>query len=184
MPASNGSQTTGEALVRALNARDLDAAVALCDPDGVAVFPHLREPGTLGTDARDYFAELISAFGDLRVSIRAHFSAAAGETQADAGGATVETLELRVAGTQSDDFLGIDNQEKYCDLDQAWRLTVSDSGSITRLRCFWDQTTLLRRLGVRRLDDITITKPGSQVGTPITEQGPHMTSATTEGANP
>lgn len=182
MPPSNGSQSTGEALVRALNARDLDAAVALCDPDGVAVLPHLREPGTLGADARDYFAELINAFDDLRVSIRAHFSAAAGQTPVDAGGAAVETLELRVAGTQSGDFLGIDNQEKYCDLDQAWRLTISDAGSITRLRCFWDQAALLRRLGVRRLDDITITKPGSQVGTPITEQGPHMTSATEQGA--
>ncbi|WP_419853610.1 nuclear transport factor 2 family protein [Candidatus Poriferisodalis sp.] len=173
---ADASLSVGDALVRALNARDLDAAMALCDPDGEAVLPHLAAAGTLGAEGRAYFSDLLAAFADLRVTVRASFLAADPEHP----DGTVETVEVRTAGTQSDDFLGITNQEKYCDLDQAWRLTIAPDGKITRLRGFWDQTILLRRLAVRRLDDINITEAGQSVTTPpvaTSPEAPHIAAA-------
>lgn len=173
---ADGSPSVGDALVRALNARDLDAAMALCDPGGETVLPHLAAVGTLGTEARAYFSDLLAAFADLRVTVRASFLAPDPEHP----GGTVETVEVRTAGTQSADFLGITNQEKYCDLDQAWRLTIAPDGRITRLRGFWDQTILLRRLAVRRLDDIDITEAGHSVTTPpvaSSPEAPHISAA-------
>lgn len=170
---ANGSQSVGEALVRALNGRDLEAAMTLCDPKGETVLPHLTVPGTLGAEGRAYFSDLLGAFDDLRVTVRASFLA----DDPERPGGTVETVELRTAGTQSADFLGITNQEKYCDLDQAWRLTIAPDGKITRLRGFWDQTILLRRLAVRRLDEINITEGGHSVSTPpvaSVPEAPHI----------
>jgi hypothetical protein len=133
--------------VRALNRRDVSAAIAMCQPAGEVLLPHLDGPGTLGGEGRAYFDQLVTAFPDLRIRTKGHFEMNDG----------VEVAELNVSGTQAGDFIGIVNQEKFCDLDQAWRFTTAD-GVITGLRCFWDQTMLLRRLGVKRLDNITITE--------------------------
>ena len=42
------------------------------------------------------------------------------------------------------------------DLDQVWLLHVGD-GAIDRITTYWCQNRLYRRLGVKRLDHITIT---------------------------
>ncbi len=133
--------------IHALNAHDLALAMTCCDADGELVLPHLSEPGTLAIEGAQYFEALVTAFPDLRIRTRQHCKMHDG----------VEVAEVNVSGTQTADFIGIINQEKFCDVDQAWRFTTGD-GRITGLHCFWDQTMLLRRLGVKRLDNITITQ--------------------------
>jgi hypothetical protein len=49
------------------------------------------------------------------------------------------------------------NQEKQVNLDQAWMLTVTPDDRISAVIAYWDQNQLYRRLGVKRLDQITIT---------------------------
>jgi len=65
--------------------------------------------------------------------------------------------EITVDGTQASDFLGVVNQEKHFDLDQAWMLKVAPDNRISAVTAYWDQNQLYRRLGVKRLDKITIT---------------------------
>ncbi len=133
--------------IDALNAHDVASAMKCCDADGELLLPHLGEPGTLAIEGTEYFEALVTAFPDLRIKTRHHSEMHDG----------VEVTELNVSGTQADDFIGIINQEKFCDVDQAWRFTTDD-GRITGLHCYWDQTMLMRRLGVKRLDNITITQ--------------------------
>ena len=42
------------------------------------------------------------------------------------------------------------------DLDQVWFLHVHD-GAIDHIKAYWCQNRLYRRLGVKRLDHVTIT---------------------------
>jgi hypothetical protein len=65
--------------------------------------------------------------------------------------------EITMEGTQADDFLAVVNQEKHVELDQAWMLTVTPDDRISAVTAYWDQNQLYRRLGVKRLDKITIT---------------------------
>ena len=65
--------------------------------------------------------------------------------------------EITIEGTQAGDFLAVANQEKHFDLDQAWVLTVTPDDRISAVVGYWDQNQLYRRLGVKRLDKITIT---------------------------
>ena len=60
-------------------------------------------------------------------------------------------------GTQAGEFLAVANQEKQFDLDQAWMLTITPDDRISAVVAYWDQNQLYRRLGVKRLDEITIT---------------------------
>ncbi len=64
--------------------------------------------------------------------------------------------EITIEGTQAADFFGVINQEKLMDLDQVWFLHVHD-GVIDRVKAYWCQNRLYRRLGVKRLDHVTIT---------------------------
>jgi len=64
--------------------------------------------------------------------------------------------QVTIEGTQAADFFGIINQEKFMDLDQVWFLHVTD-GAIDRIKAYWCQNQLYRRLGVKRLDHVTIT---------------------------
>jgi hypothetical protein len=65
-------------------------------------------------------------------------------------------IEITIAGTQRADFLGIHNQEKHLDLDEAWVITAADA-KIANIRAYWCQNQLYRRLAVNRLDQISIT---------------------------
>ena len=51
----------------------------------------------------------------------------------------------------------VTNQEKHVDLDQAWILMVTPDDRVSAVIAYWDQNQLYRRLGVKRLDKVTIT---------------------------
>ena len=61
----------------------------------------------------------------------------------------------REDGTQAADYLGAVNQEKHVDLDQAWRFAVGRD-QITEVHAYWCRQQLLRRLGVKRFDQVAI----------------------------
>ena len=87
------------------------------------------------------------AFPDLLVRVRRLFVTADNTAVA----------EITIDGTQADNFLAVANQEKQVDLDQAWMLTFTPDDRISAVIAYWDQNQLYRRLGVKRLDQITIT---------------------------
>ena len=117
------------------------------------VSPHAEVtlvPLNLQGDAEDvghrYFEQLANAFPDLSVRVRRLF----------VGNDNTAIAEITISGTQAADFFGIINQEKLMDLDQVWFLHVND-GFIDRVKVYWCQNRLYRRLGVKRLDHVTIT---------------------------
>lgn len=130
-----------------LDAHDVDGAMALvaADPD-VMLFGHRRE-GDRQPTLREYLQALVDAFPTLFVKVRSLFVATDGTA----------VMEVTLDGVQADDFLGIVNQEKHLDLDQAWLLHIDDEGLIDRLRVYWCQNQVYRRLAVKRLDRVTIT---------------------------
>ncbi|HEX6553166.1 MAG TPA: ester cyclase [Ktedonobacteraceae bacterium] len=129
-----------------MDARDTNGALALvASHAGVNLVP-LNLQGDAEKVARRYFEQLISAFPDLSVRVRRLFVANDGTAVA----------EVTIEGTQTADFFGIINQEKFMDLDQVWLLHVTD-GAIDRIKAYWCQNQLYRRLGVKRLDHVTIT---------------------------
>ena len=67
----------------------------------------------------------------------------------------VVVAEVKIEGTQAADFLGVLNQEKHLDVDSAWRFTVTGE-EITGIDVYWCQNQLLRRLAVKRTDQIAI----------------------------
>ena len=63
--------------------------------------------------------------------------------------------EIKLDGTQAADYAGAVNQAKHVDLDQAWRFAVSGD-QITEVHVYWCRQQLLRRLGVKRFDQVAI----------------------------
>ena len=103
--------------------------------------------GRMQSDGAAYLRELATAFPDLLVRVRKLFVTTDNTAVA----------EITIDGTQAADFLGVDNQEKHFDLDQAWLLQVTPDDKISAVTAYWDQNQLYRRLGVKRLDKIAIT---------------------------
>jgi len=136
-----------EALVRSfferLDRHDVDRALALVDPDAEVLFPAVGVCGRAEPDGRAFLENLVSAFPDLAVRATNVF--------ATSGGTVV--AEIVAEGSQAADFYGILNQRKHMDVRQAWVLAVVD-GQVRRLRAYWCQNQLYRRLGVRRLDRV------------------------------
>lgn len=126
------------ALFDALNAHDASAAMRLLAPDASIELVPARDAG-----AR-FVGELVSAFPDLLIQVRSLM--VTGE---------LAVAEIKLEGTQATDFLGILNQEKHLDVDQAWMVWTTH-GVITRIRAYWCQNQLYRRLAVKRLDRISI----------------------------
>ena len=135
---------TVQAFLDAFACHDIDAAIAVADPQvSVTVHP-LGLHGT-GADAlRNVLADLVRAFPDLLISVSRVI------TTGD-----VVTALFKTEGTQSADYAGAINQEKHLDIDQAWRFVVSD-GLITEATGYWCQAQLYRRLAVKRYDEIAI----------------------------
>jgi ketosteroid isomerase-like protein len=106
-----------------------------------------RLRGSAGDEGAAFLASILEAFPDLRVRTRSRMGT---DDQA--------VIEVTMEGTQGADFLGIDNQEKHIDVDQAWMFRASD-GTITAVKAYWCQNQLYRRLGVKRLDEISISNP-------------------------
>lgn len=130
-----------------LDAHDVDGAMSLVSPDAdVTLFGH-RRAGDRQPSLHEYVEALTSAFPTLFVKLRTLFVTTDGTAVA----------EITLDGVQADDFLGIVNQEKHLDVDQAWLLHINDEGVIDHVRAYWCQNQVYRRLAVKRLDRVTIT---------------------------
>jgi ketosteroid isomerase-like protein len=135
---------TVQVFLDAFARHDIDAAVALADPQ-VTVTVHplgVREHGA--GELRKVLADLVRGFPDLRISVGRVI------TTGD-----VVTALLKAEGTQAASYAGAINQEKHLDIDQAWRF-VTGSGLITDVTAYWCQAQLYRRLAVKRYDEIAI----------------------------
>jgi len=139
------AQSLALQLCERLQSRDADGAGSLIVPDAIVDFRPAGISGGFAQRGDRFFRDLIAAFPDLRVTVRSIL-------------ADLETavVEMTVEGTQRADFLGIHNQQKHLDLDQAWVITAAD-GKIANIRAYWCQNQLYRRLAVNRLDQISIT---------------------------
>ena len=144
-PVPTGTPTqTVQAFLDAFARHDIDAAVALADPQ-VTVTVHplgVREHGA--GELRKVLADLVRGFPDLMISVSRVI------TTGD-----VVTALLKAEGTQAAGYAGAINQEKHLDIDQAWRF-VTGSGLITEVTAYWCQAQLYRRLAVKRYDQIAI----------------------------
>lgn len=130
-----------------MQAGDVDAILSMTMPDATADLVPLELHGSMAVEGADYLRRLITAFPDLLVRVRRLF-VTTGNTA---------VAEITIDGTQSAGFFGIDNQEKHLDLDQGWLVQVTPDDRISAVTAYWDQNQLYRRLGVKRLDKITIT---------------------------
>jgi ketosteroid isomerase-like protein len=125
---------------------DVDRAFGLTSPDGEFQAVALGVKGTIGTEGREFIEELRRALPDLTVRVTRFFVGRDGTAVA----------EVTIDGTQADDVFGIVNQEKHVDLKTVWLVHVADK-HIDGIRIYWCQNQLYRRLGVKRLDHVTIT---------------------------
>jgi predicted ester cyclase len=116
-------------------------------PDATVSLVPLNRHGSMTADGAYYLRELARSVPDLLVRVRRLFVT----------GDNTAVAEITIDGTQADDVLGVANQEKQFGLDQAWMLTVTPDDRISAVIAYWDQNQLFRRLGVKRLDTITIT---------------------------
>jgi steroid delta-isomerase-like uncharacterized protein len=144
-PVLTGTPTqTVQAFLDAFARHDIDAAIALADPQvSVTVHPFGLHEG--GADVlRTVLADLVRAFPDLVISV----------SRVIATGDVVTAL-FKAEGTQTADYAGAINQEKHLDIDQAWRFVITD-GLIAGVDAYWCQAQLYRRLAVKRYDEIAI----------------------------
>jgi predicted ester cyclase len=132
--------------MNSIDTHDTSGALALVGSHADVTLVPLKLQGGVEDVGRQYFEQLMIAFPDLSVHVRRLF----------VGNDNTVVAEITIEGTQAADFFGIINQEKLMDLDQVWFLHVSD-GVIDRIKTFWCQNRLYRRLGVKRLDHVTIT---------------------------
>jgi steroid delta-isomerase-like uncharacterized protein len=139
-----GPRELALAFFGALNRRDAEAALALMAPEAFVEIVPAGLKGTAAKEGRRFLQDLVASFPDLLIRIRSVMTA--GE---------LAVVELKLEGTQAADFLGVLNQEKHVDVDQAWMLWTA-RGQIGGLRAYWCQNQLYRRLAVKRLDRISI----------------------------
>lgn len=128
-----------------LSAADLDGAFSVVSDSVTVTVPPAGITGGDQAAARALFAAAVQAFPDLLLTVRRSFVGADG----------VAVFEVKFEGTQAADYLGILNQEKHVDVDQVWLLGLTD-GEITSIYGMWDRNQLYRRLGVKRLDSVSI----------------------------
>ena len=129
-----------------MDAHNTNGALALVTSHASVNLVPLDLQGDAEVVGRHYFEQLTSAFPDLSVRVRRLF----------VGNDGAAVAQVTIEGTQAADCFGIINQEKFMDLDQVWFLHVTD-GAIDRIKAYWCQNQLYRRLGVKRLDHVTIT---------------------------
>lgn len=144
MEVTTTPRATVEQFLDGLARRDVPAAMAAVGDDvRVTVYPLAVRDGDVGT-LKGALDDLTRAFPDLLLTIKRLIVTG-----------DVVTAEVKVEGTQSADYAGAVNQEKHLDVDQAWRFTVR-RGLISGISAYWCQQQLLRRLGVKRFDQIAI----------------------------
>jgi steroid delta-isomerase-like uncharacterized protein len=130
-----------------IEAGEVDEILGLMTPDATVSLVPLNRHGPMAAEGASYLRELSRSFPDLVVRVRRLFVT----------GDNTAVAEITVAGTQAEAFLAVANQEKHVDLDQAWMLKVTADGQISAVIAYWDQNQIYRRLGVKRLDQVTIT---------------------------
>jgi ketosteroid isomerase-like protein len=130
-----------------MEAGDVDGILGMMTPEATVSLVPLNWHGPMAVGGAAYLRELSRSFPDLLVRVRRLFVT----------GDNTAVAEITIDGTQGDAFLAVANQEKHVDLDQAWMLTVTPDGWISAVIAYWDQNQLYRRLGVKRLDKVTIT---------------------------
>ena len=130
-----------------VEAGEVDEILGMMTPDATVSLVPLNRHGPMAADGASYLRELSRSFPDLVVRVRRLFVA----------GDNTAVAEITIAGTQAEAFLAMANQEKHVDLDQAWMLRVTPDDRISAVIAYWDQNQLYRRLGVKRLDKVTIT---------------------------
>jgi predicted ester cyclase len=136
-----------QAFIGCLARHDVDGALTTCSPQCFIQIVPLELEGRVHDEGRRFFENWFSAFPDLTLSTRRMFA-----THDD-----IVAVETTFDGTQAGEFLGVINQEKHMDLDEAWLLHTRDD-RIEAVKLFWCQNQLYRRLAVRRLDRVTITR--------------------------
>jgi steroid delta-isomerase-like uncharacterized protein len=135
-PVEADNQAVADALVAAVNARDLDGLLALCAPRVVwCDMPRGRE-WRGASQVRALFGELLTAFPDLRLD----------PIHRIVRGSTVAT-QWAMRGTQHGDFLGIPATGRPVDLPGMCMMTVSD-GLLYRANFYVDSGMLLRQVGL------------------------------------
>jgi steroid delta-isomerase-like uncharacterized protein len=130
-----------------IEAGEVDEILGMMTPDATVSLVPLNRHGPMAADGASYLRELSRSFPDLLVRVRRLFVT----------GDNTAVAEITIDGTQAGAFLAVANQEKHVDLDQAWILTVTPDDRISAVTAYWDQNQLYRRLGVKRLDKVTIT---------------------------
>jgi steroid delta-isomerase-like uncharacterized protein len=141
------ARSLAEKFFRHLEAGQVDDILRLMTPDATVSLVPLNRHGPMATEGAPYLRALARSFPDLLVRVRRLFVTTDNTAVA----------EVTIDGTQADDFLAVANQDKHFDLDQAWMLRVTPDDRIGAVIAYWDQNQLYRRLGVKRLDKITIT---------------------------
>ena len=130
-----------------MEAGEVDDIIGMTAPGAVMSLVPLGVRGSTAEDGASYLRDLARAFPDLLVRVRRLFVTTENTAVA----------EITLDGTQSADFLGVPNQGKHFDLDQGWLLEVTPEDLIGAVTAYWDQNQVYRRLGVKRLDKITVT---------------------------
>lgn len=134
----------GEAFLAAFNDHDTDSLVAQLSADASV---HVEAAGLSAAspdDLREFVAGVFTAFPDAGFRVRRSLALSDGSSFVEG------TLE----GNQSAPFMGAPNQGVHLVIPQAWRFEVSD-GCIVSVAGYWCQNILLRRLGVRRIDELS-----------------------------
>jgi ketosteroid isomerase-like protein len=140
---------TGEAarsFLERIGQGDVDGALQLAGADATVYLVPLDIMGNLHKEGRSYLEGLVDAFPDLTIKLRRFFVGSDGTAVA----------EITLEGVQGADFVGIINQEKHLDNDQVWLIQERD-GAIQAVDAYWCQNMVYRRLGVKRLDHVSIT---------------------------
>jgi ketosteroid isomerase-like protein len=130
-----------------VEAGEVNEILGMTTTDATVSLVPLNRHGPLAAEGVPYLRELARTVPDLLVRVRRLFVTTDNTVVA----------EITIDGTQADEFLAVANQEKHFDLDQAWLLKITPDGRISAVIAYWDQNQLYRRLGVKRLDQITIT---------------------------
>ena len=144
MTQTDTAMQTVPTFLAAISRHDIDAAIAVADPQ-VSVTVHPLGVREVGADAlRQILADLVRGFPDLMISVSRVI------TTGD-----VVTALFKAEGTQAASYVGAINQEKHLDIDQAWRFVISD-GLFAAVDAYWCQAQLYRRLAVKRYDEIAI----------------------------
>lgn len=141
------THSVGQEFFNHMEAGEVDDIVGMTAPGAVVYLVPLGVRGSMAEEGASYLRDLARAFPDLLVRVRRLFVTAENTAVA----------EITLDGTQSADFLGAPSQEKHFDIDQCWLLGVTREDLIGAVTAYWDQNQLYRRLGVKRLDKITIT---------------------------